>query len=123
MGMMRTMIDMKAISPEMILAVEQLAKSAGIWQQNILQSLSKYEINSWVQYAILGRGISEIAEMMTERRDTVNPVSNAQIRRQIASAQLKIIQNVVGREDTKEFLSDKPNLREVIDGLLKVVKQ
>ncbi len=111
---------METITPEMLQALEQLTKTVGIWQQDILQKLSECEIESWVQYAVMGRSIPEIASAMTKQRGTVNPVSKVQIARQIAAAQTKIISNIIGREDVMEFLQDKPELQCQIDALAEI---
>ena len=114
---------MEAVTPEMHQALEDLVETIGIWQQDILNNLSEHEIEVWVQYAVMGKGHAEIGFCVTQRWDVVNAVSSTHVQRILASAQLKIIKNVVDREDAQEFLAGKPELQACLARLVATLEE
>jgi len=114
---------MEAVTPEMIRAVENLAKTVGVRQQDILTSLSEHEIEVWVQYAIMGKSVDEIRTSATERWNVVDKISVRQIDRLLARARLKMIGNIIGKKDAQEFLSGNPEAQAVIDKFSAVLEE
>ena len=96
--------------------IEQMVKTFGLTERNILRALTEQQCRVWLRWAVLGRSEDEIANDVfghCKKQAIWN------VKQTIRAAQVKIISELFSdMEDIKAFFEEKPELASKVKELI-----